>query len=100
MYIYYILYIICILNQYKSLRNLHRRIYFGYGHLTKISTEMEAEEESHVSDEGEANLLLEMSNLFEHFMFFLEQTMNLCSYIGHFNVLMSFLVENKEQSPC
>ena len=55
----------------------------------------EAENESYVTDEGKFIPLLEMSNLFNQFILFLGQVINLSSYIRHFNVLMS-LVGDKE----
>ena len=56
----------------------------------------EAENESYVTDEGKFIPLLEMSNLFNQFILFLGQVINLSSYIRHFNVLMS-LVGDKER---
>ena len=56
----------------------------------------EAENECYVTDEGKFIPLLEMSNLFNQFILFLGQVINLSSYIRHFNVLMS-LVGDKER---
>ena len=86
----------CIcLNQDKTLGNLQQRIAFVYGPQTKIWTAMEAEKESYLAEEGEANPLFEMSKLFDQVVLLLGQAMNSCSYIRHFNVLMSFVVDKK-----
>ena len=83
------------LNQDKTLGNLQQRIAFVYGPLTKIWTAMEAEKESYLAEEGEANPLFEMSKLFDQVVLLLGQAMNSCSYIRRFNVLMSFLGDKK-----
>ena len=83
------------LNQDKTLGNLQQRIAFVYGPLTKIWTAMEAEKESYLAEEGEANPLFEMSKLFDQVVLLLGQAMNSCSYIRRFNVLMSFVGDKK-----
>ena len=83
------------LKQDKTLGNLQQRISFVYGPLTMIWTAMEAEKESYLAEEGETNPLFEMSKHFDQIILFLGQAMNSCSYIRHFNVLMSFVGDKK-----
>ena len=56
---------------------------------------MEAEKESYIADEGKTNPLLEISKLFDQVILLLGQAMNSCSYIRHFNFLMSFVGDKK-----
>ena len=56
---------------------------------------MEVERQSYLADEGETNLLFEMSKLFDQVILLLRQTMNSYSYIRRFNVLMSFVGDKK-----
>ena len=56
---------------------------------------MEVERESYLADEGETNLLFEMSKLFDQVILLLRQTMNSFSYIRRFNILMSYVGDNK-----
>ena len=56
---------------------------------------MTTEKESYVADEGENKPLFEMSKLFDQVILLLGQAMNSCSYIRHFNVLMSSVVYKK-----
>ena len=59
---------------------------------------IEAENESYVTDEGKFVPLLERSNLFNQFILFLGQVINLSSYIRHFNVLMCLVgVKEREE---
>ena len=56
---------------------------------------MEVERESYLADEGETNFLFEMSKLFDQVILLLRQTMNSFSYIRRFNILMSYVGDNK-----
>ena len=56
---------------------------------------MEVEKESYIADEGKTNPLLEISKLFDQVILLLGQAMNSCSYIRHFNFLMSFVGDKK-----
>ena len=56
---------------------------------------MEVEKDSYVADEGKTNPLFEMSKLFDQVILLLGQAMYSCSYIRHFNVLMSFVGDKK-----
>ena len=52
---------------------------------------------SYVADEGETNPLFEISKLFDQVILLLGQAMNSCSYISHFNVVMSFVGDKKRE---
>ena len=69
------------LTQGKTLGDLQQRIAFVYGPLTKLWTEMEAEKESYLADEGKTNPLFEMPKLFDQVVLLLGQAVNSCSYI-------------------
>ena len=69
------------LTQGKTLGDLQQRIAFVYGPLTKLWTEMEAEKESYLADEGKTNSLFEMPKLFDQVVLLLGQAVNSCSYI-------------------
>ena len=56
---------------------------------------MATEKESYVADEVENKPLFEMSKLFDQVILLLGQAMNSCSYIRHFNVLMSSVGDKK-----
>ena len=70
------------LTQGKTLGDLQQRIAFVYGPLTKLWTEMEAEKESYLADEGKTNPLFKMPKLFDQVVMLLGQVVNSCSYIG------------------
>ena len=84
------------LSQNKMLGNLHQRINFVYGPLSRIWAAMEAERNVSIADGEENNMLMEISNLFDQVILLLGQAMNSCAYIRRFNILMAFLGDKKK----